>query len=152
MPVFDHRFIVRAPVSAVRAFHQHTSALRRLSPPPIIVQLHRVQPLAENSLAEFTMWFGPIPVRWKALHRDVSPDGFTDIQVSGPLQAWAHTHRFQQISETESEVRDRVIYEYPRGLRGLAARLLFSPPGLWALFTYRKFATRAALNQARPAR
>lgn len=44
MPVFDFQFTVRAPLTAVRDFHRDTSALRRLTPPPTIVQLHAIEP------------------------------------------------------------------------------------------------------------
>ena len=94
MPVFDFRFNVDASLESVREFHRDTSALKRLTPPPTIVQLHKVEPLGEGSVSEFTLWVGPMPLRWKAVHRDVSETGFTDIQVSGPARAWEHTHRF----------------------------------------------------------
>ena len=40
MPVFDYSFTVPASLAAVRDFHRDTSALKRLTPPPTIVQLH----------------------------------------------------------------------------------------------------------------
>ena len=48
MPVFDYSFTVDAPLAAVRDFHHDTSALKRLTPPTTIVQLHSIEPLAEG--------------------------------------------------------------------------------------------------------
>ena len=82
MPVFDYKFTVQASLQAVRDFHGDTSALKRLTPPPTIVQLHDIEPLAEGSISKFTLWFGPLPLRWVAIR--VSDFGFTDIQSEGP--------------------------------------------------------------------
>jgi ligand-binding SRPBCC domain-containing protein len=130
MPIFDYTFTVDAPLESVSAFHADTRALKRLNPPPIIVQLHRVDPMAEGSISEFTLWFGPLPIRWRALHSKVSPYGFTDIQEKGPLASWQHTHRFESIGEKTTRIHEHIIYEYPSGLRGVLSRLLFSRLGL----------------------
>lgn len=145
MPDFKFSFTVDAPQRTVNQFHQDTSALRRLSPPPIFAQLHHIEPLAEGSLSEFTLWFGPIPVRWRAIHSHVSNAGFTDTQEQGPLQFWQHQHQFVAIDEKRTEVRDSIQYTHPAGWRGLFTRLVFNKPGLWALFSYRKLATRRAV-------
>ena len=44
--VFDFQFTVEAPLQAVATFHSDTRALKDLTPPPIITQIHRVEPLA----------------------------------------------------------------------------------------------------------
>jgi ligand-binding SRPBCC domain-containing protein len=142
VPVFEHRFEVKAPLAAVRAFHADSSALRKLTPPPTVIQLHRFGPLEDGMVAEFTLWLGPVPVRWKARHEDVGPSGFVDVQVEGPMAAWRHTHRFEPLAADRTEVRDRVEYEHPGGLRGLGTRLLFSRVALRGLFSYRALATR----------
>jgi ligand-binding SRPBCC domain-containing protein len=147
MPVFDYRFIVDAPVEAVRDFHRDTSALKRLTPPPTIVQLHALEPLAEGSVSEFTLWVGPLPLRWKAVHRDVSERGFTDVQASGPAAKWEHTHSFVPLPDGRTEVREHIEYEHKPGFRGLVTRALFSWPSLWFMFGYRRWATRRALQR-----
>ncbi|GAB4480553.1 MAG: hypothetical protein Kow0088_22220 [Anaerolineales bacterium] len=140
---FVHRFLVRAPIEAVADFHRDTRALRRLTPPLIRVQFHHLEPIAENSVAEFSLWFGPFPVRWRALHSDVHPlHGFSDIQVQGPLRYWKHTHSFQAIDERTTQITDTIEYEYPSGWRGLLSRLLYSPFALRFLFLYRQWSTR----------
>ena len=146
MPIFDYRFQVNASVDAVRDFHHDTRALKRLTPPPTIVQLHHVEPLAEGSTSEFTLWVGPIPLRWTAVHRDVSTTGFTDVQVSGPAQKWEHTHTFVAISPEITEIREHIQFEHKPGLAGLFTRLLFARPNLNLMFAYRQWVTQRTLR------
>jgi ligand-binding SRPBCC domain-containing protein len=147
MPIFTAEFTVDAPLEAVADFHRDTRALKVLSPPPMFVQLHRVDPMAEGSISEFTLWLGPIPMRWRAIHRQVSLAGFTDTQESGPLGTWRHTHRFEALDERKTRVQDRIEYQHRPGIKGLISKLLFNQAGLTALFTYRKWATRRALGE-----
>ncbi len=146
MPRFTHRFTVRADVDAVRDFHDDPSALKRLSPPGTAVRLHAFGPMAEGMVADFTLWLGPLPIRWEAVHRDVSPTGFTDIQRRGPMAAWTHRHRFEPKSDGETDVVDEIQYEHPPGVRGIGTRLLFGRLPLSILFAHRARATRRALE------
>lgn len=140
--VFEHAFTVDAPLAAVAEFHSDTRALKKLTPFPIIAQIHDYEPLADGSNARFTLWFGPLPVRWHAIHSEVGPNGFVDTQVAGPLKSWRHTHRFAALGPEKTRVEDSITYEHDSGARGLFSRLLFARPGLWFLFTARKYLTR----------
>ena len=148
MPVFDHQFEVDASLQAVREFHKDTRALKVLTPPPTIVQLHSIEPLAEGSVSLFTLWVGPWPLEWEAVNRDVTDKCFTYVQRSGPARKWEHTHSFVQISESRTQVHEHVEYEHKPGLWGIVTRLLFAKPNLYMMFTYRKIVTRRHLKQA----
>jgi len=147
MPVFEFKFNVAAPVTAVSNFHHDTRILKKLSPPPIFVQIHRFEPLGEGSEAEFTLWFGPLPLHWLAVHSNVSPNGFTDTQARGPLKYWQHTHRFTAVSPHTTQVHEHIEYSHKPGLAGLLTRLLFNKVGLFALFAARKWLTRWYVHQ-----
>lgn len=142
MPVFDFKFNVRAPVTAVSEFHFEPGILNTLTPPLLIMQIHKFEPLSEGSVAEFTMWMGPVPVRWKAVHSEVSASGFTDTQTEGPMKSWAHTHRFSAVNETCTEVHEHIEFEHFGGLKGLWSRLLFPKPALFLLFHVRRWITQ----------
>jgi ligand-binding SRPBCC domain-containing protein len=146
MPTFDFTFTVNAPLADVREFHRDTSALKRLTPPPTIVQLHDVEPLGEGSVSRFTLWVGPLPLRWTAVHRDVSERGFTDVQREGPAGKWEHTHTFRPLSAEQTEIQEHIDYAHKPGFRGLITRLLFARPNLYLMFTYRKLVTRRYLH------
>lgn len=144
MPVFEYRFRVAAPVTAVTEFHFQPGILKALTPPLLWMQVHRFEPLANGSRAEFTMWMGPVPVRWQAVHSNVGLTGFTDTQVSGPMKSWVHTHRFISISEQVSEVHEHIEFEHHSGWRGVWSRMLFPKPALLFLFWWRSVVTRRA--------
>ena len=146
MPVFDFRFTVNASLEAVSAFHFQTGILKALTPPLMIMQVHRFDPLANGSIGEFTIWMGPIPVRWVAEHSDVSPTGFVDTQTSGPMKFWKHTHRFNRVSPELTEVHEHIEFEHYSGLRGIWSRMLFPRIALIVLFSYRRWATRRAIR------
>lgn len=145
--VFEHRFRVPADLGAVAEFHSEPSALRALTPPPMVIALHRFGAMEEGMEAEFTLWLGPIPIRWKARHEEVGPDGFVDVQVAGPMKSWRHEHRFLPLPGGETEVHDRIEYEHPSGLRAVFTHLLFSKMALYGLFSYRAFATRRRIRK-----
>ncbi|HIF00674.1 MAG: hypothetical protein ABGZ23_21735 [Fuerstiella sp.] len=147
MPVFDFRFTVDAPVEAVSAFHFEPGILKTLTPPLMIMRIHRFEPLAEESVSDFTMWIGPIPIRWQAVHSNVSASGFTDTQSSGPMKSWIHTHSFAATDENTTEVHEHVEFEHFGGLRGIRSRILFPQFALLALFTMRKLITRREISQ-----
>ena len=147
MPTFNYSFEVDAPLTAVSEFHHDTRALKKLSPPPIFAQIHDYEPLGEGSMADFTLWFGPFPIHWVAVHSNVSPNGFTDTQMSGPLKYWQHTHRFTAVSANKTRVDEHIEYAHDTGLRGVVSRLLFSKPGLYMLFTARKLLTQRATRR-----
>ena len=147
MPTFDYAFKVNASLDEVAAFHSDTNALKTLNPPLAFIQLHRVDLMSEGSISEFTLWMGPFPIRWRAIHSDVGPNGFTDTQETGPLAYWQHSHRFESIDTDTTQIHEHIEYEYHSGWRGLASRILFGRLGLTALFTYRKWATRRVLKR-----
>lgn len=95
MNTFDFVFAVRAPLTAVAAFHRDPGVLKRLTMPPVAIEVHEVQPLAEGSTADFTLWMGHLPIRWRARHTTVDPLlGFRDTQVHGPMKRWVHDRIF----------------------------------------------------------
>ena len=151
MPVFDFKFTVEAPVTDVAAFHHDTGALKKLTPPPTIVQLHSIEPLAEGSVSTFTLWVGPLPLRWRAVHRNVSENGFTDVQSEGPAQKWEHTHSFHARGHHSTEIHEHIEFEHKTGIWGIVTRILFAHPNLFLMFTYRKWVTRRALSKAKMA-
>jgi ligand-binding SRPBCC domain-containing protein len=108
---FDHRFRVAAPLSDVRAFHARSAGMGELTPPPAIVRVHEApELLGEGDTMRFTIWLGPVPVRWLARIEQVDDHGFVDRQLEGPFDSWVHTHRFEPDAADEAAtwVIDRV--------------------------------------------
>ena len=98
--------------------------------------------MAEGMEADFTLWLGPVPLRWRARHRDVSAGAFTDEQASGPFADWAHRHELEPLGPHRTRVRDRVEYAHHAGARGLFTRAVMGGPALRVLFGYRALMTK----------
>ena len=106
-------------------------------PFPLIVRMHGVESLGEGSRSAFTIWMGPFPVYWQAVHHHVNlPHGFSDRQLQGPFRYWNHIHSFRLVNENQTEIVDEVQAE----TGGLASRLIwFSLP---LIFFYRTLIIR----------
>jgi ligand-binding SRPBCC domain-containing protein len=144
---FRRRFLVKASLQQVAEFHRDPRVLKLLTPPPLIVQYHTIQPLAEGSIADFTMWLGPLPIRWVAVHSEVTPlTGFIDTQLRGPFTTWVHHHSFEIVDENTTAVIDDIQSEYGKHpVWGIASRLMWVT--LPVLFAYRGWQTRRILEK-----
>ncbi len=145
---YHHRFLVNAPIADVAAFHGRSASMAAITPPPIIVRMERASAtLHDGDEMAFTMWLGPLPVRWVARIEAVSPHGFTDRQLSGPFAEWVHRHSYVPVDEGTTEVDDTVTVR-------LRKHLLWGPVGLgmWlgmpALFAYRAWKTKRIIQSA----
>lgn len=145
--VFQHRSVILAPVERVFAFHAEPGALRQLTMPPtrITIQADRRRSLTEGEV-EFTLWLGPIPVRWIAEHMPgPNATSFTDRMVRGPMAYWEHQHIMQPHPDG-TELIDRIRYAHKSGLYGVFTRLVFGRFALRVLFAYRHWRTRRAVR------
>lgn len=93
----------------VAAFHRRSASMGAITPPPVIVRVHRAPAIlnSEDEMA-FTMWMGPLPIHWVARIERVTPTGFVDRQLHGPFQEWVHRHTFRAIDEESTEVIDEL--------------------------------------------
>jgi len=143
---YRHTFRVRAPLADVAEFHRRSEGLGAITPPPIILRLHNVpERVKEGDSMDFTMWVGPLPLRWQARIEDMSLNGFTDRQLRGPFEQWMHRHEFVAVDEKTTQVIDEInasLRKHPLwGLVGLGMWL-----GLPLLFAYRGWRTRRLLE------
>lgn len=143
---YRHRFRVRAPLARVAEFHSRTASLAVLTPPPMVVRIHRAPTIQrEGDEVEFTMWLGPLPIRWTARIESVSETDFTDRQVRGPFRNWLHRHAYAPIDAETTEVIDEVEAELKtHGLWSVMGGLMWLTLPL--LFAYRGWKTRRMLE------
>jgi ligand-binding SRPBCC domain-containing protein len=105
------------------------------------VRFNKIEPLAEGSIADFTMRAGPISIRWVAVHSDVSEqNGFVDVQQQGPFRSWRHRHQFCAIDAQKTEVIDEIEAEFGTTL----SRFMWL--NLPVLFAYRARQTKNQLE------
>lgn len=145
---FEHRFRVKASVEKVAEFHRSSASMGAITPPPMIVLVHSApKALKSGDEMDFTMWAGPIPIRWVARIEDAAPSGFTDRQVRGPFASWAHRHSFERVNDHTTDVVDRVEATTKKHLFwGLIGRLMWA--GMPLLFAFRGRQTRARLEKS----
>lgn len=143
---FERPFNVKAPIERVAAFHRRSANMAAITPPPIIVQIHHApEEIQEGTDMEFTLWLGPLPIRWLARMEQVSRQGFVDRQLKGPFRQWVHDHRFESIDEANTRVIDSITF-------ALRPHLLLGPVGLVLriglpfLFAFRAWRTRRLLE------
>ncbi|MEJ2599086.1 MAG: hypothetical protein P8Z00_12180 [Anaerolineales bacterium] len=139
-------YLVNAPLEQVATFHRQSANMAAITPPPIIVRMHAApEELLEGDQIAFTLWFGPLAVGWQARIKNVSQNGFEDQQIDGPFQKWTHYHRFNQLDEGLTEVKDevhlRLDTKLPNLLIGLGMLL-----GMPVLFAYRSWKTRRLIE------
>ncbi len=146
---YRHVFRVKAPLVAVADFHSRSASMPAITPPPMIVRVHHAPArLGSGDEMDFTLWAGPLPLRWVARIDDASQAGFTDRQLRGPFANWVHRHGFVRVSDAETDVVDDVEVELsPKPFwRAVGAAMWI---GLPLLFAYRGWKTRRLLEAER---
>jgi len=139
MSTFHYQACLPVPVERVAFFHKDGSVLKKLTPPPVFVQIVHMEPLSENSTTQLRFWFGPIPVRWVAQHSQVDPlHGFIDTQVQGPLKKWVHQHSYKAAGIHKTILDELIEYEHNPGVMGWFTRLIYNRWSLRFLFFYRR--------------
>lgn len=144
MTIFEHRSVIPASLAQVIAFHNDPRALQWLTPPPIVIRVHRDSRTSlTDGEVDMTLWFGPLPVRWLAKHKPGETEhAFHDSMERGPMPSWEHEHTFRPLDDSV-ELVDRIVYTH-RGWSfwGVFTRLFFGRLGLGFLFRYRHWQTR----------
>ncbi|MBI1878651.1 MAG: hypothetical protein HYR94_10570 [Chloroflexi bacterium] len=144
---YRHTFRVRAPLSVVADFHAQSASLGAITPPPVMTQLHQAPArLQEGDEMDFTLWLGPLPIRWVARIENAGLNGFDDRQLRGPFRRWVHHHHFKPVDEQTTEVIDEIqadLRQHP--LWGVVSL------GMWLnlpiLFAYRAWKTKRLLEK-----
>ncbi len=145
---FEHTSVIPTTLEKIQAFHANPNAFSKLTPPPIFAQIHRrdLNSLTDGEL-EFTLWFGPVPVRWLASHQPGPTEhSFADQMVKGPMDYWLHRHIFETV-DGGIRLTDRITLAHKPGIPGLLTRLFFDGLPLRFLFAYRHWRTRMSTGR-----
>ncbi len=155
MPVLEREAIIPAPRDEVFPFFEDPRNLAKITPRSMGFAIREIDdlPVKPGFRIVYTIkWLG-LPLKWVTLIEEYDPPrGFTDVQARGPYRSWRHTHWFEDLGD-RTLMRDRVQYELPLGILGLAAHRLIVARQLERIFDYRakrirKLFTRAATTGA----
>ncbi|HSG47393.1 MAG TPA: SRPBCC family protein, partial [Longimicrobiales bacterium] len=127
------------PVDDVFAWHERPGALERLTPPWGDVEVvHKEGGIRDGARVVLDIRHGPASFRWELRHEDFVPGRqFRDVQVSGPLKSWVHTHRFTPDGQGGTILEDEIRLEPPLGPAGRALAPGFIENELERLFYFR---------------
>lgn len=129
--------------AAIWDFHRDPAVLSLLTPPEKNVRIELSEgPMGEGSRVTLRIRQFGIPITWVSrIEAWDPPNGFTDVQESGPFKRWRHRHRFEV-----GELLDLVEYEVPLSMAGgRLADLFMVRPELERLFAFRHEVTRQRL-------
>ncbi len=151
MSIFEHQFLVNAPLARVWQFHDDPAMLTQVMTFPIKAIVHQVdRPVQPGSVVRMTFWFGPAPVKWTVVVRERKPPNmFRDEQPlgEGPFARWNHTHRFEEMADgRHTLICDRIDYEPPFGALGKGLDKIFGKLAMRLMFSGRERATKRFLE------
>lgn len=143
--VFEHSTVMKTTMEKMIKFHENASP-KTLTPPPIFMTINEDSRTSMTSGdLKFTMWFGPVPIKWHAQHQEgPTPTSFADLMLEGPLAYWRHEHIFEEV-DGGVRLTDRITITHKLGWKGWLTNLFFDGPALKALFFYRHLRTRLAV-------
>ncbi|MBN2816663.1 MAG: SRPBCC family protein [Campylobacterales bacterium] len=150
MGTFTSTTVVGCSVEKLYDFHTDTQNLLKLTPPNIGIEIVNQGFVAkEGDIFSLKIIKNFIPILWKVQIQTMQrPHLLVDIALVSPFKSWRHSHQFVAISETKTELIDRVEYTMPFGIVG---RLLefFVQYELEKLFLYRQSVTKKFLEEER---
>ncbi|PZC40575.1 MAG: Ligand-binding SRPBCC domain-containing protein [Chloroflexi bacterium] len=146
-PSFSHSALFDATSDVINDFYFSDGIIKKLKLPLTPIQLLKNEPLNENSLTTMKIWMGPFPIIWEAQHVEVSKEnGFTDIQLKGPMKLWIHRHNIIKINDKQCLIEDKIWLEHHQGFKGIFSKLFFSKISLLILFKYRTWITKKEIK------
>ncbi len=117
MRTFVKRSTFDVPAAELFAWHERSGAIHRLVPGwsgvRIIQETPRIHSGAE---AVIRIPFGPFGFRWVSAHQEYEAGRqFVDVQKSGPMSFWRHTHRVSPAGPERSTLEDEIQFRAPLG-------------------------------------
>jgi ligand-binding SRPBCC domain-containing protein len=131
---------VPAALTRVVGFFSDAANLEALTPPWLRFRILSPLPIAMRPGAriEYRLRLAGVPFRWRTRIACWNPpEGFVDVQESGPYALWEHIHRFEPCG-AGVRVRDHVRYALPFGPVGALAHAIAVQRILAAIFDYRR--------------
>jgi ligand-binding SRPBCC domain-containing protein len=144
--------IIKRSLEDTFALFGDAENLETLTPPELRFEIRTPLPIEMKVGAriEYRIRLFGVPFAWLTEITCWEPGvRFVDEQISGPFRTWIHEHCFEPIDESETRIRDEVLYALPLDPVGRIAHPLIRSR-LNRIFAYREMRVRELLTPQRP--
>lgn len=124
----------------VFSFFAKAENLEQLTPPwlQFHVEKKSSEEIKKGSLIEYRLKIRGVPVKWKTLISQWSPEqSFVDEQLSGPYKKWHHTHEFFEV-RGGTLLTDVIIFRVPGHIFGKTLLSSWVRNDVQTIFSYRQ--------------
>jgi ligand-binding SRPBCC domain-containing protein len=146
--LLHRRQVLDVPIGEAFDFFSKASNLEAITPPFLRFRITTPGPIEMKvgALIRYRLRLRGIPVSWRTRIEEWDPPhGFVDRQLSGPYALWHHTHSFEPLGESKTQMTDLVLYGQRFGPFGALAEHLVVRRDLERIFDYRRDAIPALL-------
>ena len=114
MPIFEHTTTLPFSRQTVWNWHARPGAVRRIMPDWEGIRPVEVGGIKDGAVTSFRMSIGIVPQRWVAKHHSyIEGEQFCDNMIKGPFGRWNHVHKFNEISDSEMQIHDKIDWKLP---------------------------------------
>lgn len=117
--IMEHILIFETPIScSVKTlfnFHADTNNLTRITPSDMKVEILKLEtPLKEGNEAILRIKKGLLSFIWELTFEKVTyPNLIVDVATRSPFRLFRHEHHFIEVDDTQSILRDKVVFSLP---------------------------------------
>ncbi len=136
--------VIHTPCEKLFLFHTDPANLGHIMPSFMNAYLLKREGLGLGSIIHVRMKaFGIFGATWVVKIAEYEPyQHITDLQISGFLKYFQHTHSFEALSATETRMTDTIDYTLPFGALGRLVDQLFVGFVVGKTFEFRHRATK----------
>lgn len=114
--ILEREQIIKRPIREVFEFFADAVNLEKITPPELKFHITTPQPIdiKKGTLIEYQLKLRGIPIKWKTEITQWNPPyDFVDTALKSPYKQWIHLHTFEENSNGETIMRDKVRYRLP---------------------------------------
>ena len=133
--------VLNKPIEEVFNFFKTAQNLNLITPPDLNFTILTPTPfeIQEETIIDYSLKIHGWTIKWQTkITRFDPPYFFVDDQVKGPYKKWTHHHYFSRITNSVTEMEDKVLFKVPGGPFEFLVYYLFVKKKLAKIFGYRQ--------------
>jgi len=121
LPTFRFKFVVQAPLNDVWKFYTDVRHLEIITPKEIGLEIIRTS--SQDITTGQEIWLsGKIIAnrrnKWHSKITSMKEYEYVDEMITGPFKRWKHSHKFEDLGGSRTEIIDEILFELPYGIFG----------------------------------